>query len=97
MAVSPFPLQSTMLLLHVHMAGQEPPPTLHACMPDDSWWPGNKERWGGGISGGECEDSHRCASASGSIGGGSAGLSRDYGMRLTMSSSSAAVNGINPL
>lgn len=46
MAVSPFPLQSTMLLLHVHMAGQEPPPTLHACRPGDSWWPGKKkEKW----------------------------------------------------
>lgn len=36
-AVSPFPLQSTILLLQVHMAGQEPPPTLHGCMPEDSW------------------------------------------------------------
>lgn len=78
MAVSPFPLQSTMLLLHVHMAGQEPPPTLHACMPDDSWWPGNKEKYGKMWGG---KNSHRCASASGSgVGGGrGAGSSGDYG------------------
>ena len=37
MAVRPFPLQSTMLLLQVHMAGQEPPPMLHGCRPGDSW------------------------------------------------------------
>lgn len=46
-AVSPFPLQSTILLLQVHMAGQEPPPTLHGCMPEDSWWPVEKSRWSG--------------------------------------------------
>lgn len=74
MAVSPFPLQSTMLLLHVHMAGQEPPPTLHACMPDESWWPGNKEKNGMMSGGGGCKNSHRCAGASGScVGGGGVG------------------------
>lgn len=31
MAVSPLPLQSTMLLLQVHMAGQEPEARLHVC------------------------------------------------------------------
>lgn len=36
-AVRPFPLQSTMLLLQVHMAGQEPPPMLHGCRLEDSW------------------------------------------------------------
>ena len=53
MAVRPFPRQSTMLLLQVHMAGQEPPPVLHGCRLEDSWWPGEKrggekklhERW----------------------------------------------------
>lgn len=31
-----------MLLLQVHMAGQEPPPTLQGWRPEDSWWPGKK-------------------------------------------------------
>lgn len=44
MAVRPFPLQSTMLLLQVHMAGQEPPPTLHGCRLEDSWCPEEKSR-----------------------------------------------------
>lgn len=39
MAVRPFPLQSTMLLLQVHMAGQEPPPVLQGCGLEDSWCP----------------------------------------------------------
>lgn len=42
MAVRPFPLQSTMLLLQVHMAGQEPPPVLHGCKLEVSWCPGEK-------------------------------------------------------
>lgn len=37
MSMRPFPLQSTMLLLQVHMAGQEPPPVLHGCRLEDSW------------------------------------------------------------
>lgn len=44
MAVRPFPLQSTMLLLQVHMAGQEPPPMLQGCRLEDSWWPEEKCR-----------------------------------------------------
>lgn len=31
MAVSPLPLQSTILLLQVHMTGQEPEARLHVC------------------------------------------------------------------
>lgn len=31
MAVSPLPLQSTILLLQVHMVGQEPEARLHVC------------------------------------------------------------------
>lgn len=44
MAVRPLPLQSTMLLLQVHMAGQEPPPTMHGCGLEESWCPGEKCR-----------------------------------------------------
>lgn len=62
MAVSPFPLQSTMLLLHVHMAGQEPPPTLHVCRPEDSWWPGKNKEKQANIRR-EMPNSYRCVSA----------------------------------
>lgn len=41
MAVSPLPLQSTMLLLQVHMAGQEPAARLHDWGPEFSEWPAN--------------------------------------------------------
>lgn len=44
MAVRPFPLQSTMLLLQVHMAGQEPPPVLQGSRLEDSWFPGKRNR-----------------------------------------------------
>ena len=52
MAVRPFPLQSTMLLLQVHMAGQEPPPMLHGWRLLDSWWPEEKRNCVSGETGG---------------------------------------------
>lgn len=36
-SVRPLPRQSTMLLLQVHIAGQEPPPVLHGCRLENSW------------------------------------------------------------